>query len=139
MRARLKARASWEVWVLEDAAANADVNEYIQTVARDDPPSEKAIEALLLFGARIGHINNEEKFRRISGSGNLYEFKPKGHRVTCFQWDGKKWICTHAFKKPKKGQQQREFERAEQIRDEFLELVKRGKIEFIEGEDNANR
>lgn len=72
--------------------------------------------------ADVGRINNTERFRKLRGK--IYEFKvhPKV-RVLCFQL-GKAWLLTHGFNKETGTTPARQIERAEDIMNEHISLLK---------------
>jgi len=72
--------------------------------------------------AHVGRIHNTERFRKLSGK--IYEFKvyPKV-RILCFQLR-KAWLLTHGFRKETGDTPSRQIERAEDIMNEHISLLK---------------
>jgi len=74
-----------------------------------------------LYIARVGRINNTERFRKLHGK--IYEFKvyPK-IRILCFQL-GKTWLLTYGFYKETGNTPPRQIRRAESIMKEHISLL----------------
>ena len=60
-----------------------------------------------------GRISNERKFKHLTSSDQIFEFKANDGRILCFFFFGKRIILTHGFRK--KG----EIARAEALKHEF--------------------
>ena len=93
-------------------------------------PAEEWLEALplatqqkfaVLF-ARMGDhgkIWNERKFKHLTGTNQIFEFKVEADRVLCFFFTGKRVILTHGFRKTGDNTARREIERAETYKRQF--------------------
>ena len=66
-----------------------------------------------------GRIYNEKKFKHLTGTDQLFEFKVNNGRVISFFFFGKRIILTHGFIKKGIKTPKREIERAEKIKKEF--------------------
>ena len=86
-------------------------------------------KAYALF-ARLGdtgHIRNEQKFKHLEGSDQIFEFKPTDQvRLLCFFAPGRRVIVTHGFVKKSRRTPRGEIERAEAWKREFFERSKGG-------------
>ena len=67
-----------------------------------------------------GKIWNEQKFKHLTGSTQIFEFKADEGRVLCFFFTGKRLILTHGFIKKSYKTPKGEIERAEAIKIDFL-------------------
>jgi len=93
-------------------------------------PAEEWLEHLPLgtqqkFGvlfARMGDVGkiwNERKFKHLTGTDQIFEFKVEADRVLCFFFVGKRLILTHGFKKTGEKTPKGEIERAETYKRAF--------------------
>jgi phage-related protein len=67
----------------------------------------------------IGKIYDETKFKHLTGSDHIYEFKYDSNRVLSFFFKGKKVILTHGFTKKSQKTPSGEIEKGEAIKKEF--------------------
>jgi hypothetical protein len=79
--------------------------------------------------ADTGRISNEEHFKHLEGE--IWEFKRDSDRILAFR-ERNSWYLTHHFRKGRRRCPPREITRAETIREEFLEILKK------EERDNAD-
>jgi phage-related protein len=97
-----------------------------------DAPAEEWLEQLPLqmqhkFAALLsrmgdtGKIWNERKFKHLTETDQIYEFKVDDGRVLCFFFVGKRLILTHGFRKRGDKTPKREIERAEHYKRDFEE------------------
>lgn len=77
------------------------------------------LAALFQRLADTGKIWNEQKFKHLEGSSNIFEFKANDNRVLCFFFVGRRVILTHGFKKRQRKTPKGEIERAENLKREF--------------------
>ncbi len=75
--------------------------------------------ALFAWMGDHGRINNERKFKHLTDSDQIFEFKAGQGRVLCFFFVGQRIILTHGFKKKGDNTPPREIERAEGLKEEF--------------------
>lgn len=75
--------------------------------------------ALFKMLGDVGKIFNEQKFKHLTGTDQLFEFKADQGRVLCFFLVGKRVILTHGFLKKSDKTQKGEIVRAEKIKVEF--------------------
>src|ERR1700733_14347593 len=73
----------------------------------------------------VGKIFNEQKFKHLTGSDQLFEFKADHGRVLCFFFVGKRVILTHGFLKKSNKTPKGEIERAEKYKNDFSERSKK--------------
>jgi len=67
-----------------------------------------------------GKIFNEQKFKHLTGTNQLFEFKADQGRVLCFFFIGKRVILTHGFLKKSDKTPKGEIERAENLKSDFM-------------------
>lgn len=81
-----------------------------------DKSDKTKMQVLFDYIAATGRIGNKEKFKKIEGTDDLFEFKCHQIRMPCF-WDrhGTLWI-THGFKKKQDRTPEAEKTRAKEIR-----------------------
>ncbi len=93
----------------------------------DELPDKLQVKLAALF-TRLGDhgtIYNERKFKHLSGTNQIFEFKADDARVLCFFFFGKRVILTHGFKKKGQKTPKREIERAENIKHDFENRTKK--------------
>ena len=66
-----------------------------------------------------GKILNERKFKHLSGTDQIFEFKADEGRVLCFFFFGGRIILTHGFAKKGERTPKGELIRAEMLKREF--------------------
>jgi phage-related protein len=66
-----------------------------------------------------GKIWNERKFKHLTETNQLFEFKVEADRILCFFFIGRQLILTHGFKKHGDKTPKREIERAESYKRDF--------------------
>ena len=96
-----------------------------------ESPAEKWLEsqplgrqekfaALFAWMGDQGKIWNERKFKHLTGSDQIFEFKSEDGRVLCFFRVGKRLIITHGFSKRGDKTPKGEVELAETIKRDLL-------------------
>lgn len=81
---------------------------------------QQKFAALFAWIGDHGKIWNEQKFKHLTGTTQLFEFKADDGRVLCFFISGKRLIITHGFSKKSDKTPVGEIERAESIKSDFL-------------------
>ena len=81
---------------------------------------QQKFAALFAWIGDHGKIWNERKFKHLTGSNQIFEFKADDGRVLCFFFTGRRLILTHGFVKKSDKTPKGEIERAETIKTEFL-------------------
>lgn len=98
-------------------------------------PAEVWLEQLPLGGqqkfaalfARMGDtgkIWNERKFKHLTETDQIFEFKVEADRILCFFFIGRRLILTHGFRKAGDKTPKREIDRAEACKKDFEGRVK---------------
>lgn len=98
-------------------------------------PAEEWLEQLPLAGqqkfaalfARMGDtgkIWNERKFKHLTETDQIFEFKAEADRILCFFFVGRRLILTHGFKKAGDKTPKGEIARAEAYKKDFEGRVK---------------
>lgn len=72
-----------------------------------------------------GRIWNERKFKHLTGSKQIFEFKAEQGRILCFFFHGKRAVLTHGFKKKSNKTPPNEVQRAERLKQDFERRVKK--------------
>ncbi len=101
-------------------------------------PAEEWLEQLPLaiqqkFAALFAHMGdtgkiwNERKFKHLTETDQIFEFKVEVDRILCFFFVGRRLILTHGFRKAGDKTPKREIERAEVYKQEFEERRKHEK------------
>jgi phage-related protein len=80
---------------------------------------QQKFAALFAMLANVGRIFNEQKFKHLTGTDQLFEFKVDQGRVLCFFFVGKRVILTHGFLKKSDKTPKGEIERAEKYKNDF--------------------
>ncbi|THJ19250.1 MAG: type II toxin-antitoxin system RelE/ParE family toxin [Nitrospira sp. CG24E] len=87
---------------------------------------QQKFAALFARMGDTGKIWNERKFKHLTETDQIFEFKVEADRILCFFFVGRRLILTHGFRKAGDKTPNREIERAEMYKQEFEE---RGKHE----------
>ena len=87
-------------------------------------PVQQKFASLFKWMGDHGRIFNERKFKHLTGSDQIFEFKSGDGRVLCFFFTGKRIVLTHGFKKKGDNTPKGEIEMAEKIKIEFEERSK---------------
>ena len=104
-----------EFYVSESGEAPAE--EWLESQAES---KQQKFAALFAWMGEQGKIWNERKFKHLTGSDQIFEFKSEDGRVLCFFMLGKRLILTHGFSKKGDKTPKGEIERAESIKKDFL-------------------
>jgi phage-related protein len=75
--------------------------------------SQQKFAALFVRMGDMGKIWNERKFKHLTGTDQIFEFKVEADRVLCFFFVGKRLILTHGFRKTGDKTPKEEIARAE--------------------------
>ena len=67
---------------------------------------------------------NERKFKHLTGTDQLFEFKVEADRILCFFFVGRRLIVTHGFRKAGDKTPKREIDRAEAYKNDFERRVR---------------
>jgi hypothetical protein len=111
---------------------------FFEQEAKEHPDEFCELRELLDFTARYGPPRNEIKFKHLSGTDGLFEFKTGGGlRLLCFQDGGSFIICTHGTVKKRQKADPEEIKRAARMKADY-ELAKR-KGELLHVEPKVSR
>jgi phage-related protein len=86
---------------------------------------QQKFAALFKMLGDVGRIFNEQKFKHLTGTDQLFEIKADQGRVLCFFVVGKRVILTHGFLKKSDKTPKGEIERAEKAKADFAARSKR--------------
>jgi len=81
---------------------------------------QQKFAALFVRLGDVGRIFNEQKFKHLTGTDQLFEFKADQGRMLCFFCIGKRVILTHGFLKKGAKTPKKEIERTERVKADFL-------------------
>jgi phage-related protein len=81
--------------------------------------AQQKFAALFARMGDTGKIWNERKFKHLTETNQLFEFKVETDRVLCFFFVGRRLILTHGFRKDGDKTPKREIERAESYKHDF--------------------
>jgi phage-related protein len=109
-----------EFYVAESGEAPAE--DWLESQA--DSRQQK-FAALFAWMGDQGKIWNERKFKHLTGSEQIFEFKSDDGRILCFFVVGKRLVLTHGFSKKGEKTPKGEIERAELIKKDFLTREKK--------------
>lgn len=122
MRIRQEYRGSKKVicsLVLENGESPAI--EFLEQLKLTNPQSHKKMVQRYMRHAENGPSRNTKHERHIVSSGNLWEFKTDaGDRLLYFNHSANRVIITGGFHSTHKSQDQQQYNRAAQFRDEYL-------------------
>lgn len=80
---------------------------------------QQKFAALFARMADTGKIWNERKFKHLTETDQLFEFKVEADRILCFFFVGRRLILTHGFRKSGDKTPKREIERAGVYKKDF--------------------
>lgn len=86
--------------------------------------AQQKFAALFARMGDTGKIWNERKFKHLTETDQIFEFKVEADRVLCFFFTGRKLILTHGFRKSGDKTPKREIDRAEACKKDFEGRVK---------------
>ena len=81
--------------------------------------SQQKFAALFARMGETGRIWNERKFKHLTETDQIFEFKVEADRVLCFFFVGRRLILTHGFRKSGDKTPKREIDRAEAYKKDF--------------------
>lgn len=81
--------------------------------------SQQKFAALFVRMGETGKIWNERKFKHLTETDQIFEFKVDADRILCFFFIGRRLILTHGFRKRGDKTPPREMERAESYKQDF--------------------
>jgi phage-related protein len=87
--------------------------------------TQQKFAALFVRMGDTGKIWNERKFKHLTETDQIFEFKVEADRVLCFFFVGRRLILTHGFRKSGDKTPKREIERAETYKEDFEGGTKR--------------
>jgi phage-related protein len=83
--------------------------------------AQQKFAALFARMGDTGKIWNERKFKHLTETDQIFEFKVETDRILCFFFVGRRLVLTHGFRKTGDKTPKREIERAESYKQEFEE------------------
>ena len=116
------AALSIEFYITSNGAVPAE--EWLEQLSL---PIQQKFAALFARMGDTGKIWNERKFKHLTETDQIFEFKVEADRILCFFFVGRRLILTHGFRKTGDKTPKREIERAEMCKQEFEERRKHEK------------
>lgn len=113
------ARFRIEFYVAPGGAAPAEV--WLEQLPLGE---QQKFAALFARMGDAGKIWNERKFKHLTETDQIFEFKVEADRILCFFFIGRRLILTHGFRKTGENTPKREIERAEACKKDFEGRVK---------------
>ncbi|MDF0674190.1 MAG: type II toxin-antitoxin system RelE/ParE family toxin [Nitrospira sp.] len=86
--------------------------------------AQQKFAALFVRMGDTGKIWNERKFKHLTETDQLFEFKVEADRILCFFFVGRRLILTHGFRKTGDKTPKREIDRAEAYKKDFERRVR---------------
>jgi phage-related protein len=83
--------------------------------------AQQKFAALFARMGDTGKIWNERKFKHLTETDQIFEFKVETDRILCFFFVGRRLVLTHGFRKTGDRTPKREIERAGAYKREFEE------------------
>lgn len=108
-----------EIFKIEAYTSESGKNLTIDWLESLSEQDQAKFATLFVRLADHGKIYNEQKFKHLTGTDQLFEFKAGSGRVISFFFTGKVVILTHGFTKKSQKTPKKEIERAEKIKKEF--------------------
>lgn len=102
---------------LELADGSCPAGTFLDSLSAGD---RRKLDVLFEMLGNSGKIWNTEKFKKLEGSDNIWEFKSFQVRIPCFFAQGRKVILLFGLIKKKDKYNAEEIERAERYRDWYL-------------------
>jgi len=81
--------------------------------------SQQKFAALFARMGDTGKIWNERKFKHLTETDQIFEFKVEADRILCFFFVGRRLVLTHGFRKNGDKTPKQEIERAESYKRDF--------------------
>jgi phage-related protein len=103
-------------------SGEAPAEEWLESTSES---MQQKFAALFSWLGDQGKIWNERKFKHLTESDQIFEFKADDGRVLCFFFFGKRVILTNGFKKKGDKTPRGEIDRAEMLKHEFETRIKK--------------
>ena len=98
--------------------------DFLKQVKQNNPASHKSLVNIYTRHAEHGQIRNIRKSKAVKGHRNILEFKSEqGDRLLYFYLPDRKTVLTHGFHKYKGTPAKTEYNKAERMRNQYLEEV----------------
>jgi hypothetical protein len=111
---------------------------FFEVAATRESDDLERLTALLDRTAEQGPIANEQKFKHLTGSEKIYEFRtPRGLRLLCFFDERRVIVCTHGVIKKGQKASMDEIKTAEDWKHRYFDARARNQI-FHEPEHDSS-
>jgi hypothetical protein len=106
---------------------------FFEEQSKRDPEEFSELTALLEFSAENGPPSNDTKFKHLTGTSGLHEFKTGGGlRLFCFYDEGSLIVCTDGLLKKKQRAPKDAIKRAGKMKREYEVAKKSGELKHVE-------
>ena len=113
---------------------------FFQEHARLRPKEFEKLSALLQWVADHGPPNDADKFKKLTGEDELWEFKTSGGlRLLCFWDDSRLIVTTHGFLKGSQKAPRNELDRAQKLRRDYFADKERGEPNHASSRNPTDR
>jgi phage-related protein len=97
-------------------SGNAPAEEWLEQLPL---VTQQKFAALFARMGDTGKIWNERKFKHLTETDQVFEFKVEADRILCFFFAGRRLLLTHGFRKTGDTAPKREINRAEAYKKDF--------------------
>lgn len=137
MRLRVITSGSWKVAAILDDRDQCEVLDALDVLAADKQTAATAAG----FRAWWKQIPAEgprqlpdSAYHRVDAENQIYEFVKRGHRILCFEADGRLVVCSHVMKKGSQKTPKKDIERAIACKKAYEAARTSGNVEVLEEE-----
>lgn len=100
-----------------ESDGSCPVEEFLNSLSQAD---RRKVDVLFERMALHGRISNDEKFKKLEGSKDIWEFKSFQIRLLCFHAPGKKLVICKGVIKKRDKHAKADIESAEACREKFI-------------------
>lgn len=101
---------------LVTASGSSPAKNFLQSLPHK---AQQKFAALFKYFGDTGSIRNEKKFKHLTNTDGIFEFKINGYRVLSFFFLGKRVILTHGFQKKQNKTPKKEIKKSEILKKYF--------------------
>lgn len=109
--------AAFDIEFYKRESGEVLAEEWLESMPSD---IQQKFAALFAWMGEQGRISNEKKFKHLTDSDQIFEFKAGQGRILCFFFFGQRIILTHGCTKKGDKTPKGEKERAEALKQEFI-------------------
>lgn len=121
----------------EDKRDKCPTLAFFEEQSEQHPDDFTDLAALLTHSADHGVSKNDSRFKHLTGTDGLYEFKTNGGlRLFCFWDEGKLIVCTHGTVKKRQKADSNEIKRAERMKKDYEKAKRENTLLHVEPKKN---